>query len=177
MPQALAGLAYLDNDIAIAKGRALLKPMVLAKLIQAARVGPGDRVLDVACGTGYSSAVLARLAGSVVALEEDAELALQAKAALAAVGAGKSRSRRAVDCGLACRRALRRHSPQRRNRNCARDARPTIEAGRPARLRLRPLRRRQRHDYRRSKVTWSAGRFLTRGPGLPGFVAPPAFVF
>jgi protein-L-isoaspartate(D-aspartate) O-methyltransferase len=87
LPPSLAALAYLDSDIAIAKGRALLKPMVLAKLIHAARVGRGDRVLDVACGTGYSSAVLARLAGSVIALEEDVELARQAKEALAAVGA------------------------------------------------------------------------------------------
>ncbi len=87
VPPAVAGLAYLDNDIPIAKGRALIKPMVLAKLIQAARVGRGDRVLDVACGTGYSSAVLSCLAGRVIALEEDAELAAQAKAALAAVGA------------------------------------------------------------------------------------------
>lgn len=87
VPPAVAGLAYLDNDIPIAKGRALVKPMVLAKLIQAARVGRGDRVLDVACGTGYSSAVLSCLAGRVIALEEDAELAAQAKAALAAVGA------------------------------------------------------------------------------------------
>jgi len=87
VPPAVAGLAYLDSDIPIAKGRALIKPMVLAKLIQAARVGHGDRVLDVACGTGYSSAVLSRLAGSVIALEEDAELAAEAKAALAAVGA------------------------------------------------------------------------------------------
>ena len=44
-------------------------------------------MLDVGCGTGYSSAVLSRLAGSVVALEEDAALAEQAKAALAAAGA------------------------------------------------------------------------------------------
>jgi protein-L-isoaspartate(D-aspartate) O-methyltransferase len=87
VPTAVAGLAYLDNDIPIAKGRALVKPMVLAKLIQAARVGRGDRVLDVACGTGYSSAVLSHLAGTVIALEEDAELAAQAKTALAAVGA------------------------------------------------------------------------------------------
>lgn len=87
VPPAVAGLAYLDNDIPIAKGRALIKPMVLAKLIQAARVGHGDRVLDVACGTGYSSAVLSRLAGSVIALEEDADLAAQAQAVLAAVGA------------------------------------------------------------------------------------------
>jgi protein-L-isoaspartate(D-aspartate) O-methyltransferase len=87
LPPALAPLAYVDNDITIAKGRALLKPMVLAKLIQAARVQQGDRVLDVACGTGYSSAVLARLGGAVIALEDDAGLARQAKEALAAVGA------------------------------------------------------------------------------------------
>jgi protein-L-isoaspartate(D-aspartate) O-methyltransferase len=87
VPPAVAGLAYLDDDIPIAKGRALIKPMVLAKLIQAARIGRRDCVLDVACGTGYSSAVLSRLAGTVIALEEDAELAAQAKTALAAVGA------------------------------------------------------------------------------------------
>ncbi len=89
VPPSLAALAYLDKDIPIAKGRALLKPMVLAKLIQAARVRGGDHVLDVACGTGYSSAVLARLAGSVIALEEDAELARQAKEALAAADAAQ----------------------------------------------------------------------------------------
>ena len=57
--------------------------MVFAKLMQAARVRNSDHVLDVGCGTGYSSAVLARLAGSVIALEEDAELARRAKEALA----------------------------------------------------------------------------------------------
>ena len=84
VPAALAEQAYRDGDIAIGDGRVLLKPMVLAKLIQAARVRGSDHVLDVGCGTGYSSAVLARLAGSVVALEEDATLAQQAKATLAA---------------------------------------------------------------------------------------------
>ena len=83
LPPAQAPLAYADIDVAIANSRVLLKPMVLAKLIQAAGVRDTDRVLDVACGTGYSSAVLARLAGSVIALEEDAELARQAKEALA----------------------------------------------------------------------------------------------
>ena len=89
VPPALSELAYLDKDIPIANGRALLKPMVLAKLIQAAHVRSEDRVLDVACGTGYSSAVLGRLAGSVIGLEEDTELARQAKAALAAAGAAR----------------------------------------------------------------------------------------
>jgi protein-L-isoaspartate(D-aspartate) O-methyltransferase len=87
LPPALAQLAYVDGDIPVAKGRALLKPMLLAKLVQAARIDPGDRVLDVACATGYSSAVLVRLSASVVALEEDPDLARQAKESLAAVGA------------------------------------------------------------------------------------------
>lgn len=89
VPSSLAGQAYLDSDIAVGNGRALLKPMVLAKLIQAAHVGSGDHVLEVGCGTGYSSAVLSRVVGSVVALEEDAALARLAQEALAAAGAAQ----------------------------------------------------------------------------------------
>ena len=88
VPPALTEQAYLDGDISIAAGRALLKPIVLARLIQAAAVEDQDHVLDVACGTGYSSAVLGRLAASVVALEEDPALARQAQDNLAATGAG-----------------------------------------------------------------------------------------
>ena len=88
VPPPLRELAYLDKDLPVAADRALLKPMVLAKLIQAARVRSADHVLDIACATGYSSAVLGRIAGWVVALEEDAELARQAKDALAASAAG-----------------------------------------------------------------------------------------
>jgi protein-L-isoaspartate(D-aspartate) O-methyltransferase len=87
VPQNLAEQAYFDGDIAIAPGRTLLKPMVLAKLLQAASVSADDHVLDVGCGTGYSSAVLAQLAGSVVALEQDPALVRTASEALAAVGA------------------------------------------------------------------------------------------
>jgi protein-L-isoaspartate(D-aspartate) O-methyltransferase len=89
VPESRAGLAYLDLDVPAAQPesgepvRRLLKPMVLAKLIQAAAVKPSDHVLDVGCASGYSSAVLARLAGSVVALEEDHELARIATAQLA----------------------------------------------------------------------------------------------
>ncbi len=84
VPAAMAAQAYVDTDLALGEGRALLKPMVLAKLIQALRIRKTDHVLDVACGTGYSSAVLARLAGSVVALEQNEALAGQAKQAFAA---------------------------------------------------------------------------------------------
>jgi len=87
LPAALAEQAYRDGDIAIAADRVLLRPMVLAKLLQAARVTASDRVLDVGCGTGYSSAVLARLAGAVIALEQDEALAARARENLAAIGA------------------------------------------------------------------------------------------
>ena len=88
VPAALAEQAYRDGDVAIAAQRVLLRPMVLAKLLQAARVTGADRVLDIGCGTGYSSAVLARLAGSVIALEQDEALGARARETLAAIGAG-----------------------------------------------------------------------------------------
>jgi protein-L-isoaspartate(D-aspartate) O-methyltransferase len=90
VPERYASLAYLDRDVAVSAStppRCLLKPMVLAKLIQAADVGPTDHVLDIGCATGYSTALLARLAQSVVALEEDATLARHARENLAATAA------------------------------------------------------------------------------------------
>ncbi|HEX4410456.1 MAG TPA: protein-L-isoaspartate O-methyltransferase [Xanthobacteraceae bacterium] len=87
VPPQRAGQAYSDYAITLGEGRALLTPMVLAKLIQSALVGSTDHVLDVGCGTGYAAAVLARIAGSVVALEENSSLARDAQAALAKAGA------------------------------------------------------------------------------------------
>lgn len=75
VPKNLRGVAYIDEDIPVGEGRYLLEPMVFARLLQEAEVTAGDVVLDVGCATGYSTAVLARLAGSVVALECDAALA------------------------------------------------------------------------------------------------------
>jgi protein-L-isoaspartate(D-aspartate) O-methyltransferase len=86
VPSSLAGQAYLDSDIEIAPSRVLLKPMVFAKLIEAVDVRATDHVLDVGCGFGYSSAVLSRLAASVVALEDDPALTTQAKTTLVAAG-------------------------------------------------------------------------------------------
>ena len=87
VPPAATALAYLDFDLPVGAGgtRRLLKPMVLAKLLNAADLSPTDRVLDVGCGTGYAAAVLASIAGPVVALEQDAGLAKTAQAALAGV--------------------------------------------------------------------------------------------
>jgi len=94
VPKDKEELAYLDLDAPVTaaagseSGRRLLKPMVLAKMVQAAAVKPSDHVLDVGCATGYSSALLARLAGSVVALEQDPALVAFARTAFASVGAG-----------------------------------------------------------------------------------------
>jgi protein-L-isoaspartate(D-aspartate) O-methyltransferase len=92
VPPARAQLAYLDLDVAVSEpgqggpARHLLKAMVLAKLLQAADLQPTDSVLDVGCATGYSSAILARLVHSVVAVEEDRGLARMAEQNLLALG-------------------------------------------------------------------------------------------
>lgn len=83
LPQELAGLAYLDLDVPVSATRRLLKSMVFAKLVQALDLSGEERVLDVGAVGGYGAAVLARLAGHVVALEEDENLAPSAQAALA----------------------------------------------------------------------------------------------
>ncbi|HVJ51359.1 MAG TPA: protein-L-isoaspartate O-methyltransferase [Aliidongia sp.] len=85
-PVSLRGAAYLDEDLPIGRGRYLLEPMVLARLLQFASVRANDKVLDVGVGTGYSAAILAHLAGSVTALESDAAFAAQAKALLLEIG-------------------------------------------------------------------------------------------
>lgn len=87
VPARQAPLAYLDIDLPLGEGpasRSLLKPMVLAKLIQAAALDENDHVLDVGAATGYSSAILSQLAGSVVSLEQDAALVRQGAEALQA---------------------------------------------------------------------------------------------
>jgi protein-L-isoaspartate(D-aspartate) O-methyltransferase len=91
VPDASTDLAYLDLDLPVGgdgrAARCLLKPMVLGKMLQAAAIRETDRVLDVGCASGYSSAVLAHLARSVIALEEDRALARRASDALLSVGA------------------------------------------------------------------------------------------
>lgn len=78
VPEARRGLAYIDEDLEVTAGRHLLEPMVLARLVQAADILPEDMILDVACGSGYSTAVIAALGSTVVALEEDEALVTMA---------------------------------------------------------------------------------------------------
>ena len=75
VPEALASLAYMESCVPLARGRVLLDPRSFAKMLQLAAIGEDDSVLDVGCTTGYSTAVLARLAARVVGLEQDLDLA------------------------------------------------------------------------------------------------------
>ena len=76
-------VAYAGGALPLAGGRWLTEPATLARLVQLAAVAETDKVLHLGCGTGYGSAVLAQLAGRVVAVEPDAGLATRARAALA----------------------------------------------------------------------------------------------
>src|SRR5580698_3608923 len=62
VPTVLAGVAYVDKSLRIAPNRYLQEPLVIARLLQEAVVEPGDRVLVIGAGTGYSAAIIADLA-------------------------------------------------------------------------------------------------------------------
>lgn len=83
VPEGRKGVAYIDKSIKIADGRYLMEPLTFAKLLSAAEIEYNDLVLDIAPGTGYSSAVLSKLVEAVVAIEENAELAASATKSLA----------------------------------------------------------------------------------------------
>jgi protein-L-isoaspartate(D-aspartate) O-methyltransferase len=86
VPSSLRGAAYVDDDIPLGGGRSMMEPLVLARLLQLASITPRDEVLEIGCGTGYATALIARLAGAVTALECDARLAAAARRLLAQQG-------------------------------------------------------------------------------------------
>lgn len=86
VPVGFQASAYTDDNLPLGNGRALLAPMILGRLLTTARIRDTDKVLDIGCATGYGTAILARIAASVVGVEEDEELARQARARLAELG-------------------------------------------------------------------------------------------
>lgn len=87
--------AYADGHLPLGNegphGRVLLAPRLLAKMIQSLDIGEEDTVLDIGCGTGYSTALLARLGRSVVGLEADAMLADKADKTLKSLDVANAR--------------------------------------------------------------------------------------
>jgi protein-L-isoaspartate(D-aspartate) O-methyltransferase len=92
VPANQRALAYLDLDLDVSEGnsrkRFLIKPVVTAKMLQAADIKDTDSVLVVGCASGYTAALVARLAGRVTATENDPALAAMAMEALARIGLG-----------------------------------------------------------------------------------------
>jgi protein-L-isoaspartate(D-aspartate) O-methyltransferase len=87
VPEALRGLAYVDQPVVLTTGenetRTLLTPMVLARMIQAAEIEPGTRVLDIAGGTGYGAAIMIAMGAKLTMLESSPALAKLAMSSLA----------------------------------------------------------------------------------------------
>ncbi len=86
VPKSRWAIAYADVDVPLQEGRWMLRPRDFAKLVAALDVRDSDVVLDVACGRGYSTAVLARLAETVIGLEDDADAVARASETLSQQG-------------------------------------------------------------------------------------------
>ncbi len=82
VPTAQAAVAYRDAPLPLGGARAINAPLITGRLLTAAEILPTDRVLIVGAARGYAAAVAARIAGSVVALEEDAALVAAARDAI-----------------------------------------------------------------------------------------------
>jgi protein-L-isoaspartate(D-aspartate) O-methyltransferase len=92
VPENRQALAYLDLDLDVSTGtspkRYLVKPVVTAKLLQAAEIKATDKVLVVGAASGYAAAVAAKMAASVIATESDPALAATAGITLGQIGCG-----------------------------------------------------------------------------------------
>jgi protein-L-isoaspartate(D-aspartate) O-methyltransferase len=90
VPTTVQGLAYLDIDVEVGgtpgTKRFLIKPVVIAKMLQAAEISTADRVMVVGCATGYPAALAAKLAAQVIAVEADSDLANRAATTLKSLG-------------------------------------------------------------------------------------------
>jgi protein-L-isoaspartate(D-aspartate) O-methyltransferase len=86
VPDAYRGLAYADIEVPIGEGQAMMPPRLVGRMLQALNPQPGGKALEVGTGTGYFTACLAALTGTVVSLELDAALLEQARTNLETVG-------------------------------------------------------------------------------------------
>jgi len=86
VPESKVAMAYLDLDLEVGDNRFLQKPVVVARLLQAAEIRSTDTVLVVGCASGYTAALAAKLAQQVHATDPDAGLVARARASLDKLG-------------------------------------------------------------------------------------------
>lgn len=87
VPNEMRPVAYAGDHVPLGEGRVLLDARVFGKMLDALAIGPEDLVLDIGPGLGYSTAVVARMAEAVVAIEEDTQMAREAAELLSAQSA------------------------------------------------------------------------------------------
>ena len=115
--------AYEDGPLPIGEGQTISQPYVVALMIEAAEVKPGDRALEVGAGSGYAAAVMAQIADAVYAIERHAALAESARSS----GSGCSATTTSSCVSVTARSAGRK--PRRSTRSWS------PPAGRPCRRR------------------------------------------
>ncbi|MCW4463145.1 protein-L-isoaspartate(D-aspartate) O-methyltransferase [Sphingomonas sp. BT-65] len=86
VPEAVREFAYEDSPLPIEAGQTISQPYIVALMIEAARIGPGDRVLEIGLGSGYAAAVMSRIAGHVYTIDRHAELTALARGRMAQLG-------------------------------------------------------------------------------------------
>ncbi|HET9158980.1 MAG TPA: protein-L-isoaspartate(D-aspartate) O-methyltransferase, partial [Caulobacteraceae bacterium] len=74
VPEAMREFAYEDSPLPIEAGQTISQPYIVALMLQAAEIRPGDKVLEIGAGSGYAAAVISRIAGKVYAIERHDEL-------------------------------------------------------------------------------------------------------
>lgn len=179
MPDERTALAYADAHAVFPDGQVVLSPRVQAKMLQEARVRPDQVVLDVGCAAGLSAALLSCLAGTVVALEADPDLAERATSALAAVGV--------ENCAVLCRSLVEGdpdHQPydailinggiERLPNTLSRQLR---DGGRLVMVMMNGVRGECQVVTRSGDVYGSRSAFDATAPLLPGFEAEREFAF
>ena len=198
VPESLQGLAYMDEDIRVlrardgAPARYLLSPMVQAQLLQLAEVTPGERVLDVGCATGYSTAVLLGLGAKAVGLEPEPKLVAAAKRNLKATN--PEITKLAADAGISAEvvagdLTLGHAAGAPYDAIIVEGSVPHVpdallsqlrEGGRLVTVRTRRPNMRQGKAYLFVRVEGEArgtAQFDAGAPPLPGFAPAPAFAF
>ncbi len=91
VPASSAAQAYGDHPLPIGSGQTISQPYIVALMIEAAGIKPGDRVLEVGAGSGYAAAVMSRIASEVVAIERQPDLVRMARERIERLGYDNAR--------------------------------------------------------------------------------------